>query len=188
MSKEDVRKAQAKKRFDRIQKAVKEIIPSLYKISSEVYVEARKRSEAYRIAQGMQKGEPICQAAADGIIKELFAEKDAWLFSSSKEIGSRTIRKYSLSCALEAWIFTRAHLMREHGVIQGVPIVWKALDLFFQQFLSADQMAALLEMDEEEKRAAEIKDAIKDGKEIPAPQAVLDFKSKIEKMHEGSDA
>jgi len=189
MDREDLKKHQARKRLLKVQEAIKDILQPIYALSSEVFAEAKKRFDDYRTAQGVPANEALCSPVTDDIIKQLFADWEKEIVTRSRRIGSRAIRDYSLSIAVEAWIFCRRNIIKNRSQIQGVPIVWKAVDEFFQQFVDEAQMQALTEMDKEDqrleeadKKLEEIREATEAAKGPPKPKGVLDFEAGLAKI------
>ncbi|RDE12144.1 MAG: hypothetical protein C4K49_10705 [Candidatus Thorarchaeota archaeon] len=149
MDRKSLKKNQARKRLLKVQEAIKDLLQPIYALSSEVFAEAKKRFDEYRVNEGIADGEVICSPVTEEIIMKLFDDWKQQIVIRSRKLGLKVIKKYSLSIAVEAWIFCRQNIIKNRSQIQGVPIVWKAIDEYFQQFVDEVQMQILAEMDKE---------------------------------------
>lgn len=158
----------------KVQKAIKDILQPLYALSFEVFVEAKKRFDS--LGEGHPKEDVVGSSLADDVIQGLFRDWGEIISERSKKIGTRVVRDYSLSIALEAWIFCRKNIIQNKEQIQGVPIIWAPLDDFFKQFVDEVQLEVLTEMIDEGK------ESISSGS-----KALLELENSLKELHEEDD-
>ena len=166
----------------KVRKAIDAIMPPIYKMSLDVFVEARQRFQAYKVQNGIPEKDSIPQEVTDGIVQTLFMEKMEEIEKRSLEIGRRAVRDFNVGPALEAWIFSRKNIIKNKGMLQGVPIVWRGVDDYFKKFLTEEQMVELAADEDAEDRKTEVQKAVAEGKPIPPPPAILSFQAGLDKI------
>jgi len=127
---------QDRKRVRQIQRAIEDILNPLYQLSLSIFTESGKRLAEYRETHHVENTVDVPVDVVRNLVQLLFAERKEEIANRSVAIGSKVIRKYTLPVALEAWLFCRVSLVKNKGVVRGVPVIWRALDVFFQQFLA----------------------------------------------------
>jgi len=127
----------------KIELAARQILLGVYTLSTEVFVEAKKRVNA-----SVVPGSPV--VVTDDVVKALFSDWQGILVSKSKSIGTKAISDYTLGVVLEAWLLCKTNIRSSSEMVRGVPIVWKPLDEFFRQFMTVSQSEVFDELVSEE--------------------------------------
>jgi hypothetical protein len=149
MKGEKVNNNKAQKRFEHVRTGVEYILSALYKLSVKMFLETQRRFNEFKAKEGLDKETLICPEESKRIVEEIFREKYHEIDGTSLDIGRKVVRDYGLSVALEAWIFSRRHILKNKGQLNGIPIVWRGTDEYFKRFLPPNQLEELTKMDEE---------------------------------------
>jgi hypothetical protein len=138
-------KVQADRRFKKVQKAVEEILQPLYALSRSVLEEIHKALDDFKKTNNIPPKDPVAVEVADKIVASVFQLRYGKINRTSFEIGRDVTRVFGLNIAIEAWIFARNHILKNGTQLQGVPIIWRGVEEYFEKFLPPGKLAKIAE-------------------------------------------
>jgi hypothetical protein len=152
----------------RTRNAIKMIVGSLYKLSSEIFQKVNEKFVIYKKERSIEEGKGILPDEAKVIVEDVFKENFQHIKTRSREIGIRAVRDAGVMSACKAWYFCRNYFAELKGTINSVPLIWDGVDHYFKRF---SQMNAIEEsrkaFEESKKESLEPIDTLLPGAEEP---------------------